>query len=252
MELELIKIAVLIITGLFAGAINVLAGGGSNLTVPALIIMGMPAEVANATNRVGVFMQCLVGVIGFKKHDKMASDDTLPILMPTIIGGFIGAMTASFAPTWIIKPLLLGTMLTMSFIILIAPATVIPNEGEKAFKVAEKPLGWWGLLLAGVYGGFVQAGVGFVLIAALAGILRYDIVRTQGLKLLCSLIFTLVALIIFIARSQIDWIPALILMLGYIVGAHYAVKFAIKAKKDTLKWFLFIMTLVGSTAAMFF
>ena len=67
MEYSLSYLVILALTGLVAGVINTLAGGGSNLTLPALMITGMPADIANATNRVGVFLQCLVGVRGFKK-----------------------------------------------------------------------------------------------------------------------------------------------------------------------------------------
>ncbi len=103
-------IVLLITTGLIAGVINTMAGGGSNLTIPALMIMGLPADIANATNRVGVFLQSLVAVKGFKNHDKLETSDIGPILLPTLIGGILGAFAASFSPEWILKPLLLSTM----------------------------------------------------------------------------------------------------------------------------------------------
>lgn len=250
MDISLFQVGLLMVTGFLAGIINTLAGGGSNLTLPALMVMGMPAEVANATNRVGVLLQNLVGVRGFKKHGKLETDDTVPILIPSIIGGLLGAAAAAYAPSVWIKPLLLGTMLAMALVMLIRPSVVAPEPGTPCRKVKNTPASWWGLGLAGFYGGFVQAGVGFVLLAALAGTLRYDLVRANALKMLCTLVFTLASVILFAAEGLILWLPGLILALGTMFGAHIAVKMAIKAKPETLKWFLFIMTLCGCIAAM--
>ncbi|QLE86696.1 sulfite exporter TauE/SafE family protein [Shewanella sp. Scap07] len=240
----------LLVTGFLAGIINTLAGGGSNLTLPSLMVMGMPAEVANATNRVAVLMQSVTALFGFKKHGKLDSQDTGPILLPTIVGGIIGAIAAAYAPSEWIKPLLLGTMLAMATVILVRPALISPELGTPNKRVKDTPSSWWWLLIAGIYGGFVQAGVGFVLLAALAGSLRYDLVRANALKVLCTLVFTLASVVIFIIEDLILWLPGLILAAGTMIGAHLAVKMAIKVKADTLKWFLFIMTLCGSVAAM--
>ncbi|WP_036818396.1 sulfite exporter TauE/SafE family protein, partial [Photobacterium sanctipauli] len=205
---------------------------------------------ANATNRVGVVVQGLTGMVGFKRHGKLDTSDTGPILIPMIIGGLLGAVGAAYAPSEWIKPLLLGTMLAMALVILLKPSVVAPALGTEPRKVRDTPSSWWGLGLAGFYGGFVQAGVGFVLIAALAGTLRYDLVRANALKMLCTLVFTAVALGIFVVEDLVLWIPGLILAVGNMTGSHLAVKFAISAKPETLKWFLFVMTLFGSAAAM--
>ncbi|NOR51834.1 MAG: TSUP family transporter [Gammaproteobacteria bacterium] len=252
MEITLVEISILVLTGLVAGVINTLAGGGSNLTLPALMIMGMPADIANATNRVGVLLQCIIGIFGFHKHKKVETNDLGPILWPTLTGGLVGAMFASYAPEVLLKPMLLSVMVTMTLIILIRPSIIIPSPETVPKKVGESSHSWWLLLVAGFYGGFVQAGVGFILLAALAGSLRYDLVRANALKLVCSLGFTAVALTIFVINDQVRWLPGLILAIGTMSGAHIAVKFAITAKPNTLKWFLFVMTLCGSIAAMIF
>jgi uncharacterized membrane protein YfcA len=252
MDITVAHAFLLLATGLVAGVINTLAGGGSNLTLPALMIMGMPADIANATNRVGVVLQTLVAARGFKKHDKLPVDDIGPVLVPTLIGGLVGAIAASFAPAGILKPLLLAAMVTMTIVMLIKPTLVSPPEGTVPFKVKERPAAWWWLIVAGFYGGFVQAGVGFILIAALAGTLRYDLVRTNALKVVCTLAFTLIALAIFVFRDQVLWLPGLVLACGTMAGAQLAVKFAIRANPATLKWFLFVMTICGSAAALLF
>lgn len=250
MDLNLFTISIILITGVIAGIINTLAGGGSNLTLPALMIMGLPADVANATNRVGVFMQALVAIRGFAKHDKLPKDDLGPILVPTLIGGLAGAAAASFLPVVLLKPILLTAMISMALVILIRPSTVIPEAGETPKRVKDSPHSWWLLFFAGVYGGFVQAGVGFVLIAALAGGLRYALVNANALKVTCAFGFTLVALVVFIMRGQVMWLPGMILASATMLGAHLGVKLALKVNQRFLKWFLLLMTIAASIAAL--
>ncbi len=240
----------LVVTGLIAGIINTLAGGGSNLTIPGLMVMGMPPEIANATNRVGVFLQSLVGSAGFKKYQRLDTSELGPILLPTLVGGVIGACAAAFSPSWILKPLLLGAMATMALIILVSPAMVAPPEGTPTRSVRGNAAAWLTLFLAGFYGGFVQAGVGFILIAALAGSLRYDLVRSNAMKMVCTLAFTGVALAIFIWQGQVLWLPGLTLALGSMAGAGIAVKMALNVSQNALKWFVFIMTVCASAAAI--
>lgn len=252
MDLTLSSIVLLSLTGFLAGGINTVAGGGSNLTLPALMILGLPADVANATNRVAVTMQCLVGLAGFDRHDTLDRPALLPILIPTLIGGACGATGAALIPNLYLKPILLGTILLMALLIVIRPDVVAPPVGTKALSPNESRAAWLGLFVAGVYGGFVQAGVGFILLAALAGGLRYDLLRANALKTACALAFTSVALIIFVIFDQVWWIPGLVLGVGSMAGAHLAVKLAVRASQQSIKWFLFLMTLCAVVAGLLF
>jgi len=249
-ELTVFTVSLLVCMGFVAGIINTMAGGGSNLTIPALMVMGLPADVANATNRVGVIFQSLTAAKGFKEHGKLDIPDLKKIVGITLIGGLLGGLCASYMPAEYLKPVLLFAMITMAGIILFKPAVVAPPEGTLPRAISESSSSIPMLLLAGFYGGFVQAGVGFILIAAIAGSLRYDLVRTNALKIVCTLGFTAVALAIFIINDQILWIPGLILACGSIAGAHLAVKITINLSQKTLKWILFIMTIVASAVAL--
>lgn len=240
----------LLVTGFVAGIINTLAGGGSNLTLPALMMMGMPADVANATNRVGVVLQCVSAARGFHKHGKLPLEAIFPVMLPTLFGGALGAAAAVIAPNDILKPLLLVTMIGMAVIILVSPSVVAPAYDTQPKSVKDSPMAMLGLVFAGFYGGFVQAGVGFVLLAAITGALRYDLVRANALKVICTLGFTLVALVIFIADDLVQWVPGFVLAMGAVAGASVAVKFAIKVQASVLKWFLLIMTVFASAAAL--
>jgi len=252
LEITLGSVLLLSITGFLAGGINTVAGGGSNLTLPVLMILGLPADIANGTNRVAVTLQCVVGLAGYDKHETLDRQALVPILIPSMAGGLCGAIGAALTPNLFLKPILLGTILLMALVILIRPGVIAPPPGTKNIRPNESRGAWWGLFVAGVYGGFVQAGVGFILLAALAGGLRYDLLRANALKTACALAFTSVALIVFIAFDQVWWIPGLILASGSMLGAHLAVKVAVRASPESIKWFLFLMTLCAVIAGLVF
>lgn len=243
MDLDLTAILLLSSTGFVAGIINTLAGGGSNLTLPALMMLGLPADIANGTNRVAVLMQGIVGVAGFDRHNSLDRPAVIPILIPTIIGGMTGALAAALLPNLYLKPVLLLSILIMSAVILLRPSVMAPEPGTPTLSPRDNRAAWWGLFGAGIYGGFVQAGVGFMLLAALAGGLRYDLVRANALKMTSVMAFTVVSVAVFVVFDQVRWVPGLILAAGTMAGAHLAVKFAVKASPATIKWFLFVMTL---------
>lgn len=243
-------LGLLCLAGFVAGAINTVAGGGSNLTLPVLMMLGLPAEIANGTNRVGVALQCVVGLSGFDRHRALDRPAIAPILIPTVLGGILGALVAALLPGLYLKPMLLGTILAMSAVILVKPSTIAPPAGSPVRAPSESRRAWLALFGAGIYGGFVQAGVGFILLAALAGGLRYDLLRANALKTVCALAFTLVALAIFIAFDQVWWTPGLVLAAGSMLGAHLAVKVAVKVPQTYLKWFLFLMTLVACVGGL--
>ena len=249
-ELSAISITALLIVGFIAGFINTLAGGGSMLTLPALMMLGMPADIANATNRVGVFLQSLTAAKSFKKYDRLDTKAILPMMLPTMVGALFGSVLASFLPVWILKPTLLVSMVTMALVMLLVPNLLVPEEGSMPKTIKDEPLGLFMLFIAGVYGGFVQAGVGFILLAALAGVLRYDLVRANALKMVATACFCAVALVVFIIRDQVMWVPGLILALGTMTGAALSVKFALNVSQTTLKWLLFIMVSITCASAL--
>lgn len=252
MPYDILLLPALALVGFAAGWINTIAGGGSNLTLPMLMALGLPPDVANGTNRVAVALQCLVGVRGFNRYGQLDRPAIVSVLIPTVSGGGIGALTAALLPDIALKPLLLGTILTLSLIILLRPGFMAPEPGTPARSVRDHRGSWWLLFGAGIYGGFVQAGVGFILLAALSGGLRYNLVRANALKVTCTLVFTLVSLAIFFWFGQVRWIPGLVLASGTMAGAWLSVRFAVRVSDATIRWFLFAMTLVACAAAVIF
>ncbi len=136
LEISLGSVFLLGITGFLAGGINTVAGGGSNLTLPALMILGLPADIANGTNRVAIALQCVVGLAGYDKHETLDRSALVPILIPSIVGGICGAIAAALMPNLYLKPILLGTILLMALIILIRPEVIAPLQAIKISALA--------------------------------------------------------------------------------------------------------------------
>ena len=252
MEITYFEIIVLIATGVLAGGINTIAGGGSNLSLPVLMVLGLPADIANGTNRVAVMLQCIVGLRGYDEHGALHRAAIFPIIVPTCLGGAIGAILSIAIPNLYLKPLLLLLIFAMAVTVLFRPDIMAPETDSIPKNPNNTPKAWSSLFLAGVYGGFAQAGVGFILLAALTGGLKYDLIRANALKTLCALAFTSIALCLFFAFEMVSWVPGLILGAGSMIGAHFTVRKAVKAKPSTIRWALFGITSAAVIAGLLF
>ena len=250
-DLSLWNIMILIAAGFGCGFINVLAGGGTMLSVPALMLIGMPADDANGSNRLSIALLSLAGIKGFDREGRLERSALLPLMVPTVIGGLSGALLSAWMDPDFLKPVLLGAMIAMALAMLIFPDAVSPPEGKQS-TLRERPLGALMLFGAAFYGGFAQAGVGFLLIGAFAIGLRYDLLRANALKLVCTAAFGAVSLTVFAIAGDVDWIPALILAVGSVTGATLSTKLAVQIDARVIKWGLFVMVCVASASALFF
>lgn len=236
----------LLAVGLVSGFINTLAGGGSMLTLPALMMTGMPADLANGTNRVAVLAQSITGAKGFDQAGKLDRGALVGIIVPTVLGAGLGAAMASVLPNTWLKPILLTVMAIVALSLLV-PSGTKPIEGDKL--PAGGVIAWLALFGAGLYGGFIQAGVGFILVAIVSGVLHYDLLRSNALKLVCTSIFSGVALIIFALQGQVLWVTGIVLALGSVLGALASVRFAINVDESVLRSILVIMVLTSCIVA---
>lgn len=235
--------------GVGAGFINMIAGGGSLLTLPALMLLGLPANVANGTNRLAVVSQSLSGVLAFRRAGRLHTEAILPVAAPTVLGAIGGAAAAAVAPPEILEPVLLGTMILMALVLVLAPKVMMAGEDETPRAPWRHAPSWLGLFGAGVYGGFVQAGVGFVLLAVLSGVLRYDALRANALKLVCTLVFSVPALGIFVLAEQVEWIPAVLLALGTVTGSQLGVRFAVRTQPKVIRVLVSVCVVATCVAA---
>lgn len=245
-----VTLALVLVAGFLAGFINIVAGGGGLLTLPALMLLGMPADVANGTMRVSVLAQSVEAVRAFARHGHVGRADLLPMLWPTVTGTLAGSLLAVWIPAEVLKLVLLAAMLAMAALTLAAPSAVAVPPGTPSFTLRERPLGWLCLFGCGVYGGLVQGGVGFLLIATLSGVLRYDLIRTNALKMAATGVFGAVSLAVFVVAGLVAWVPAIVLALATIAGAHAGVRYAMKVDPATFRRILFVMVVVACVAAL--
>lgn len=243
--------AALLGAGVVAGFMNSVAGGGSLLTLPALMLLGLPVHVANGSNRLAIVTQSLFGVLAYHREGKLHTGALVSVTAPTVLGAIAGAAVAAVVPSVVLRPVLLGTMVAMALLMLLKPRVALPEPDEEPRSPWKHWPSWLGLFGAGVYGGFVQAGVGFVLLTVLGGLLRYDATRANALKLVCTLVFTVPALGIFVLADQVAWIPASLLAVGTVLGAFVGVRFAIRAQGPLLRGVIVALVLVSCVAAFF-
>ena len=231
--------------GFIAGFINTLAGSGSLVTLPLLIFLGLPANVANGTNRVGVLFQNVVAVGSFHNQNVLDWRRGLILSIPAIIGSIIGAQIAVNLDETMMRRTIGALMVVMLIVILVRPRRWLVGRPE----LADKPFGWpqWLIFFAiGVYGGFIQAGVGIFLLAGLVLSAGYDLVRANAVKVLIVLVFTVSALAVFLFNQQVVWTIGLIVAVGQMAGAWVAARMAVKRGAVFVRWLLIAVVAVSA------
>lgn len=234
----------LLAAGLFAGTLNVVAGGGSFLTLPLLIFFGLPAAVANGTNRLGVLAQNVSAVWHFHAHDTLEWRWGIWTSVPAVIGAGAGAMAAIHTPDEAFRRIL-GTVM-----LFVAGWTVFatPPTPKARAEPARTPAIWAGFLAAGFYGGYLQAGVGF-LVLALTTRAGLDLVRGNAVKVLTVLLLTLLAFGLFAWHANVQWTMAVALGAGNFAGGYLGVRLALTRGHEWLRRVVLVTT-VGFALAL--
>ena len=237
-------ILALIGTGLVAGFINTTAGGGSTLTLPLLMFLGLPANVANGTNRIAILLQNVVGVNTFRKKKVLDLTTDYKLAIPAILGSIIGAFFAVEIDEETLRKVIAGLMVAMLFIVVLKPDAWVKERAELA---SAKPtiLQYIIFFFLGIYGGFIQMGVGFFLLAGLVLGCGHNLVKANVVKVFIVLIYTVFSLGIFIYHKQVDMVAGLILASGNMGGAWLGAHFTIKGGAKYVRYVLiFAMILV--------
>ncbi len=230
--MEIWQIPVIFTVGVAAGCINTLAGGGSLLSLPILIFLGLPTAVANGTNRFAIMIQCLFAVVGFKRKGISNFKLSLLLSVPALIGAIVGAQIAVDMSDALFKRALAIIMLLVLGLILWNPVKKLhinPQYEEDAIGLRRGRLiiTMIAFFFIGIYGGFIQAGVGFIIIAALTTISGLSLVNTNSHKVFVVGIYTAFALFIFVFNGKVCWTVGMALAagngLGGWLGSHWAV-----------------------------
>jgi uncharacterized membrane protein YfcA len=216
---------VAIIGGFAAGFINTLAGNGSAITLTILMeLMGLPPNIANATNRVGIFFQSMVSTKVFHDEGKIEWTSSLPYIIAVFLGAMVGLWLAVTIEDKDFKMVYGTLMVVMFFVVLVKPKRWIqPSEGKSKLPF---PVLLLGFFLLGIYGGFIQMGMGIMFLAFTVLIGKFDIIRANALKIICVGAYTGVVLSIFAWHGLVDWKAGGLIAIGQVLGALICSKFA--------------------------
>ena len=240
---ELFKLALLFFSGAIAGFINIMAGGGSTITLPLLIFFGLDGALANGTNRIAVFVQNIAAIISFKQEKFAQFKLSFKLSICTLPGAIIGAIVAVKIGNELFQKILgiviIGIMITILF----------PQLNRRSKSHAnDDSFNPWLLYPAmfgiGFYGGFIQAGVGFLIMAALLHLMNLDLVRVNMHKVFIVFVFTFPAILIFIFTDNVEWSYALILSAGNALGGWWSAKISVKKGEKVIRVVLLIAMLI--------
>ena len=232
--MDFLEVVLILGVGLVAGAVNTLAGGGSLLSLPILIFLGLPPAVANATNRVAIFSQNVFGVAGFRSKGIAEFKYSFWLGISALFGAIIGAKLAVDIKGEVFNRILAVVMIFVVFL-------TISGKGKPTKKATENTsrtshiIGGITFFFIGIYGGFIQAGVGFLIIGALTAIHGFSLVKTNSIKMFVVLIYTVAALAVFIYEGKVNWLYGGVLAVGNSTGAWFASRWSVDKGDKVIK-----------------
>jgi hypothetical protein len=247
---EVLTFPLVFLAAFVAGIMNVLAGSGSLLTLPALVFLGLPSPVANGTNRVGIVVQCLVGVETYRRGGKLDVDKAPWFVVPTLFGAIVGAWIATMLTADQMDTAIGVVMVSMLLVLIVDPKRWIKEESQ--LPEGRPPIWLLGIFfVVGIYGGFIQAGVGIMMLAALVLGAGYQVVEANAVKMLIALIFTSAALVVFVLDGSVDWAYGAFMAVGQGLGAFVGARFAVNSDRAGVWIRRLLMVVVTISAAKF-
>lgn len=252
-------VVIILIIGFLAGVINVMAGGGSLLTMPLLIFLGLDSTIANGTNRVAILFQNISSIHGFRSAGVTVGDYGIALGISALLGAIVGAGFAIEIDSALFNKILAVTMIAVVIMTLINPA--LKNKVDENGNVAKltertslkyKAGGVVAMFFVGIYGGFIQAGSGLFIMAALTYINHFSLLKANAAKPVITLIYTISALFVFIYSDNINWTYGLTLAVGMSVGAWLASRWASGSGEKYIKYFMVAAVLAMAIKLWFF
>ncbi|MBN3035288.1 MAG: sulfite exporter TauE/SafE family protein [Bacteroidales bacterium] len=244
-----IEVSALVVSGLLVGFINTLAGGGSIISLSVLMFLGLPAPVANGTNRIAILFQNIAAVGSFRHQKVLDHRKGIALAIPAAVGSVIGALIAVDVNEQVIEISIGIVMLVMAGVILYKPQRWLKGVPG----LTHRKVTFWQYLLffmIGIYGGFLHMGVGYALLAGIVLGAGYDLVKANAIKVLIILIWSPFILLVFQLNGQIHLLYGLILATGNTLGALIATRMAVSWGAGFVRWV--IITVILVTAADMF
>jgi uncharacterized membrane protein YfcA len=245
------EIAGLIFIGFVAGSVNTIAGGGSLLTLPLLIFLGLPPNIANGTNRIAILFQNIFTTAGFKSKGVITFPFSIYVGISALIGSIIGAQIAvDIKGDTFNKILAVIMVLVVGYMVFRSKIKQL-NEIE---RTSGKHL-WLSIFIfffVGIYGGFIQAGVGFIILLVLSSVNNLSLVKSNAVKVTVVLIYTITAVAIFAYNDKIDWKIGLVLAVGNAAGGWFASRWSVKKGDSMVRKFLIVAVVFMAIKLWFF
>jgi len=234
--------------GFAAGVVNSIAGGGSFLTLPALMLFGLDPKLANGTNRLAVLFSSASAVATFQKHGHLDKPMVMRVGVPTLLGVPLGSLLAVHLSADAFRGVFGILFLVMAGVILIDPKRL---TGEKL----ETETSFWKLspvfVVIGIYVGFMQAGMGILLLVAMSWLQSGDLIASNAVKNSVGFVVTLAATLVFICYELVAWGPGLLMAFGNVIGGVVGARLAIK-KGNRLVFGFLVVVMVATGGKMLF
>ncbi len=240
------KDLLLVLVGVVTGFINTVAGGGSVIVLPVLILFfGLPAGLANGTNRVGILIQTIFSAWGFKSKGispfVLGKKKSIILGIITLIGAIIGSWISIDIPEAVFTKILSFVMvgvLTLTFW-KPKPPKLLQNKPKLAFKITVVVF-----FIIGIYAGFIQAGTGLLLILALSILNNLNLVKANALKTVLAFIFTIGTISVFAYHNKINYVYGILLGIGNAIGGWTASRWSVQKGDKAIKVFMTIAVLL--------
>jgi len=241
----------LVAVGCIVGVINTLAGGGSLITLPILIFLGLPSNVANGTNRIGLIMTAFSANMGYKSKGFSTYPFSIYIGLFALIGSLIGAYIAVDINDKLFNRILSIIMIIVILLILTGPKTSTGNLSER-LSGKNLVVSCFVFFLVGVYGGFVNAGIGFIIMLFLNLYNKMNLIRVNATKSVVILIYTIGAFLTFLFNDLVNFGYGFALGFGTLFGAWWSSRYSVVRGEGIIKIFLLISVILFSVKLWFF
>jgi uncharacterized membrane protein YfcA len=241
--------------GMLAGYLNVIAGGGSLLAVPLLIFLGLPEGIANATSRLAIFMQAATAVTKYRSAGKLDWNLSRTLLPPTLIGAFIGAFVATRVSDALFRSILAWVMIACASVVVAEPFLLgrrLRNSSPEPYPLMTPQKVWPTMLVVGFYGGMVQAGMGYVMLAGLVLVLSIRLAEANVMKMVLVITYTPLALGVFISKGMVHWPFGILLAIGQGVGGWLGATAALKRGEGFVRAVLAVTVLLTAAKLLWF
>jgi len=227
---------IIFVAGLGAGTINAVVGSGSLITFPTLIALGYPPVLANVSNDIGLVPGAISAVYGYRRELSGQRDRLIRLVPASAAGGLLGAVLLLVLPSAFFKRIVIALILIALALVVVQPRLAAYLRTRSEPRRSEVRITLWVLVAAtGIYGGYFGAAQGIILIAILGLLLRDDLQRLNATKNVLAGSVNLVASIVFVFATDVDWKVVGLIAAGSIVGGQLGASFGRRLDQRALR-----------------